>query len=177
MVDVMGKIYESRNPLIRWYIWRRLKHAVKLAELDGKIQTILDFGCEAQWLKKAIPSRHDYVGFDIDKKHSDIKDYTRLSNVDVVFSLSVFEHLTAKDLHKTLKAFRRMGIKKLIVELPREDEPVNRLATFLLGLEFEHFLNHKLTWRQATEIIAQYYECEKVTSVLFISWISLWKEK
>ena len=148
---------------------------MKSANLKGK-ETVMDFGCNIRALKEVLPKGCKYIGFDVVSEYSDIDDYTRLKGVDVVFALAVFEHLDEKQIRSTLKNFREMGVKKLVVELPREEGRVSRLANALLGLEFEHVLNHKTDWKTAVRIIDEFYDCTNAHNNLFISWISVWEK-
>ena len=165
--------YNSRNPVARGLEWGRFKKILKMADLNGK-ESILDFGCGAKSLKKALPKGCKYVGYDVVSDYSDVKDYKKLKGIDVVFSLSVFEHLTAKDLESNIKEFKKMGVKKLVVELPREDSFLNRFGSWLFGLEFDHAVNHRLSWREAIKIIDKYFSCRDFKNRTYISWVSVW---
>ena len=171
----LQSFYKSKNPFLRWYEWRRLKKAAKLANLKGN-ETVVDFGCNIRALQKVLPKTCKYIGFDVVSEYSDIDDYTRLKNVDVVFALAVFEHLDEKQLRTVLGNFKKMGIKKLVVELPREEGRVSRLANGLLGLEFEHVLNHKTDWKKVVRIVDEFYDCTNVFNNMFIGWISVWEK-
>ena len=171
----MEDIYKSRNPFVRWYSWHRLKKAVRMAGLQGN-ETVLDFGCHAMSLKKVLPNNCNYIGYDSFPPFSDVKDYSKLKNVDIAFALAVFEHLTAEELRSVLANFKKMGIKKIVSELPREDCIVNRAVNSLMGFEFEHVVNHKIDWRTAARIIDEFYSCTRVYNNLFISWISVWEK-
>jgi len=165
--------YNSRNPVARALEWGRFRKILAMAKLKGN-ESILDFGCGVQALKEVLPKGCKYVGYDIVSEYSDTKDYTRLKGVDVVFSLSVFEHLSPEDLDSNLKAFKKMGVKRLVVELPREDSSVNRFGSWLFGLEFDHTVNHKLGWREAIKIIDRHFSCIDFKNRAFISWVSTW---
>jgi len=168
--------YNSHNPLAKSLEWGRFKKILKMADLKGN-ETILDFGCGAQSLKKSLPEGCKYIGFDVVSEYSDIKDYKKLKDVDVVFSLSVFEHLSPKDLESNLRTFKKMGVKKLVVELPREDSFLNRFGSWLFGLEFDHAVNHRLGWREAIKIIDKHFSCSDFKNRAYISWISVWEAK
>ncbi len=172
----LRRFYYSRNPVIRWYQWGRLKKAVKIAGLKGN-ETVLDFGCNFQALKRVLPKGCKYIGFDSVPNYSDISDYSKLKNVDVAFALFVFEHLREKEVESVLQNFKKMGIKKLVVELPWEESMASRLINGLLGLEFEHVINHKIGWRAAAKAIDKHFECVKYRHHLWISWISVWEPK
>lgn len=163
------KQYNSTNPIISHIKWQRLKNCVKMAELK-KYETVLDFGCYKQKLWRMLPANVKYTGYDIEKEYTDIKDYTALTGVDTVFALSVFEHLTEIELEKVIKDFKKIGVKKLIVELPREDSPVNKFINYSMGWGIQSVLNHKITWQTAIKIIDTEFKCTNYKNYYWLNW-------
>ena len=96
--------YDSRNPVTRSMEWGRFRKILKIAGLKGN-ESILDFGCGAQQFRKVLPKGCKYAGYDVVSEYSDTKDFTRLKGIDVVFVLSVFEHLSQKELNELYDIF------------------------------------------------------------------------
>ncbi len=141
--DFLGQMDYS-NPIMRWYNHAILKEAVKMAGL-GPTGKALDFGCcETQELKYFLPFTYEYIGYDIVERWSDVKNYSSLEDVDVVFALNVLEHFFSfKKLQTTLKNFRRIGAKKVIVALPVENH-LEEFARITLNKESEDFFAHTM---------------------------------
>jgi len=137
--------YNNKNPLVRWYFFTILKTAVKSAELKGH-ETALDFGCNTQQLKKFIPKKTGYIGYDIFPECSDVKDY-RKTRPDIVFALNVFEHLGKKEFLETLENFEKMGVKKIIVANPTTNG-ISIIASFFAGVREAVKDLHKQTYSE-----------------------------
>ncbi len=163
--------YDHWNPLVRFYFNGILKKAVKLADLKTG-ETVLDFGCESQQLKKFIPKGVKYVGFDIVPGNSDLKDY-RQARPNVVFALSVLEHLEEKELEYTLNDFKQMGVKKLVVSLPTEHF-ISKILAWLHGFSEEHEDEHKTNWKSVYKILSSRLKQEKTAGFYTMQKMSVW---
>lgn len=168
------------NPFLKWYRQARFKLAVKMADLKAG-EMVLDFGCYKRELKQFLPSinKFSYLGYDIIPAYS---DYSKLSDYadykpTVVFALATFEHLTEKELDSTLRQLKRMGIKKIVAEYPYQDSIFNRFGCWILQINFEQEMTHKLTWQQITKIMDRYFDCTAYKGLYWLTWISTWEAK
>jgi len=118
----------SRNPLVRWFTRSIMDKAVKYANLDFD-DVILDFGCGGNWLKWNYP--YNITGYDIEPTYTDISDYRKLKP-NKIFALSVFEHMTPKEIEETIKSFKKMSSFELIVHLPT-DNRMTKIVRILSG--------------------------------------------
>ncbi|MDD5148617.1 MAG: hypothetical protein PHH08_04100 [Candidatus ainarchaeum sp.] len=172
---VEKKVYGNWNPAARWYFRKILESAVSISGVSKK-DTVLDFGCNTQELKKHLKGRFGkYLGYDIIKELSDIGDYTK-TRPDIVFALNVFEHIEEKELRKILDNFKKMKVKRLVTAQPVE-HPIGRFLAFISGLYFEHRHVHKLRWFEVHKIVSDYFTGEKQETLLTMQKISLWKAK
>jgi len=131
--------YYSKNPLVRWIFWQRLKKAIKLLPRENNLN-ILDLGCGAgiflDKLHEISQNQKNYhlTGTDtnakvleLDKPYSLIQSdlATKLpfkdQEFDVVFCLDVLEH--CQDLNIPLKEISRILKPNghLIVSVPTEN--------------------------------------------------------
>lgn len=146
---VFDEIYKSRNPLVRWYFFKLLKTAVEMADLrEGDY--VLDFGCNKQRLKQFLPDNITYVGYDIDKRFSDVEGYRKVKP-DVVFAVNTFEHLTSSELEGALKYFYKIGVREIIVGNPTSNL-LSEIAKLLTGIYWYVADSHALGFY---EVIAE----------------------
>lgn len=133
---------DYKSKIMGFYNNGILKKAIKMACLKYD-KRVLDFGCSyQQQLEKFLPGHIEYIGFDVVKTWSDIEDYSKLKNVDVVFAMNVLEHFfSIEALRTALKNFKKIGAKKLIVALPAENY-AEYLIRFLLAKQSEDFFAH-----------------------------------
>ena len=149
-----GEMMEYDGLVGRFFFKRILQKAVEISEI-GLNETVLDFGCERQELKKFLPKSADYVGFDIEERFSDIAAIEGLKDVDTVFALNVLEHLQSEqELERVLKVFKNIGAKKLIVALPRNDI-ISQLLKLPTKYDATTFFYHLLDSRQIVRVISK----------------------
>ncbi len=125
------KLKAENNTFLFLYHFRKVfEQAIKIAGLKGG-EHCLDFGCGNQNLRVFVHSKQcSYVGYDVDPERSDIKNMKEAKDINTIFTCSVLEHLTAKEMQKTFKQFKATGAKKLIVSLPA-DNLLNRFICFI----------------------------------------------
>ncbi len=167
------KFYDSR--LMGFYRDGRFKRAVKMSGVEDK-DAVLDFGCYVQRLRKFLPTVK-YYGYDKNEQFSNLKDWSGLKDVDIVFAMAVFEHLPEKELEATIAQFKKMGVKRVVAEFPWEDSIVNRLMCWLLGVNFEHHLTHPSGWRAIAKALDRHFECVRYRHFLWATWISVWEPR
>lgn len=136
------KCYKNKNPLVRWYFYKLLKTAVQISKTK-KEDTILDFGCCKKRLKQFLPKETKYLGYDIDPKLSMIKDYKK-TRPTTVFAINVLEHLDERQLTETLKEFKKMGVKKIIIGNPTINT-ISKIVIRLSGLS-KAIKTHNMTF-------------------------------
>lgn len=173
--------YKNKNPLINLYFNGLLKSAIDISRYWEKTNPlILDFGCNCQQLKKILNNKHKdfrYVGYDVDKKYSDINDYKELKP-DYIFSINVLEHLDIKKLDEMLKNFRRMNKEvKIITSIPTMNFLSNLSNTITQELQWEgdEFGEHKSEFRDIQNVFRRKCKLIKTKNYMFMQRIQVWK--
>ncbi|MCX6799332.1 MAG: hypothetical protein NTW59_04540 [Candidatus Diapherotrites archaeon] len=165
------KFYDSK--LLRIYRNGRLRKAARMSGVkDG--DRVLDFGCYSQQLRRYLP-KVEYFGYDKNKQFSNVVNWKRLKDIDIVFALAVFEHLPKAELEDVISQFSEMGVKKIVAEFPWEDSPVNRFVCWLFGFTFHHFITHVSRWRTIVRALDKRFECVGYKHLFWATWISVWE--
>ena len=170
----VSRFYDSR--LLSFYRDGRFRAAVKLS----KVRTgdrVLDFGCYNQRLKLFLPYGVEYFGCDKNQEFSNVKNWKKLKDVDMVFAMAVLEHLSEKELDEIVKRFSLMGVETIVAEFPWEDNSVNRFFCWLFGLSFEHHLTHLSGWKAIANALGKSYECIEYRHLFWVTWVTVWKPK
>jgi len=132
--NTVKSTYKHKNPLIRWYFNRKMNLILDLADLN-KSDLVLDFGCGEGWLKTKIREtspKLKVIGYDINPKQTEIKNYRKI-HPDKVIAIDVFEHMTKREIEKTIKDFKRMNPKfTLITSIPTQNK-LSRISRVLVG--------------------------------------------
>jgi len=165
--------HEHKNPLVRLFFKWKFSLAIKYADLK-KDDLILDFGCGISWLKKIIPE-YKVIGYDIDPKLTEIKDYKYLKP-DKIFILDVFEHVPKEEIRNILRNFKKMNPNvKLITAIPTETW-LWRKSRKLMGLS-ERVADHITPLKEIVKILEEEYTEVKKINFFLMSRISLWRLK
>lgn len=137
------------------YFYKLLRTLSEVGEL-GKLR-VLDFGCGQQELKQFV-GQENYIGYDINKKFSDIDDPSK-ARYDIMVANEVFYEMTEKDIRKTIETLEP---KKLLVGISRQGL-LNKLGSFFLAPEA---LDKTLILpKKELEILENYYQITKHKSV------------
>jgi hypothetical protein len=164
--------YESS--LLSWHYNHILKQTVKAAGLRGN-EKVLDFGCEGQFLKRFLPGRVKYIGFDIVPEHSDVKDYRKLKGIEVAFCLNVLDHLQEKELAGLLKDLRKMRVKKFVVAMSNNNW-VCRLLEFLFSYDAQNTFTHFLSGKQiANALVKEFGFPENLKRVNLVQYVAMFE--
>ncbi len=123
---------ENKNPLVRLFYKLKYKIAIKYANLRWD-DLILDFGCGTNWLKKKMLPGYDVIGYDIDPKLTEIKDYTKLKP-DKIFVIDVLEHVEKEEIRKIIKNFKKMNPNFILIAIIPTETWLWRKARKILGL-------------------------------------------
>lgn len=162
--------YENKIFFVRYYFNRVINTAIKMAR-PKLSETILDFGCGNQYLKKKMP-QHNIIGYDIIPEMSDVKDYKNV-DPDLIFASMVFEHMDAEELDKTLKSFNRA---RLITITPVENLFAKMIVKVIPSVSAS-WDDHKLNHKQIYDVIRRYYYLKKEKNVLTEAKVALWIRK
>jgi ubiquinone/menaquinone biosynthesis C-methylase UbiE len=147
--DHMEKLYNSKNPLVRFAHRNRLENIAKAVPVGGNLK-ILDAGCGEGHLIEylhSINQTHKFYGYDVTKvavknarkrcpyAHIEQMDMRRMNIADnffdVIICTEVLEHVY--EYQDALQEFNR-ALKNgghLILTFP--NEPIWTLSRFLLG--------------------------------------------
>lgn len=133
--EVSIPVYLHNNFLVKWIFINRFKVAYRLANFKNK--TVLDYGCGSGLFLQSLSSEITKgIGVDLDitiaKKIinqnnieliqiNNERDIEKISNVDIITSFDVLEHVTNLDL--VLKLFDKILLQtgKMIISGPTEN--------------------------------------------------------
>lgn len=150
-----GGFYHSRNPLVSWIHWERLKTIKSLVPEGG---SILDVGCGDGFLFKVIQNRNNVFGAEISaerlkraRKDAGWVEYVRANgsrlpykseSFDAVVCSEVLEHVYEPE--NVVKEMTRVCKKagSLIITIPNETNwEIARLLTLRFPIRIEDHLN------------------------------------
>lgn len=141
--------------LAKHYFMDVLKKIVEFGNLTEEKGTILDYGCGHKHLKELIPGTK-YVGYDVIKELSDVKDYKTIQPTKIVCS-GVLEHLPEEEIKKLIADFKVMNPKhELLVFLPTENI-VSQIGMILTGQKEAHD-DHVTKYKKGNQILEEEYE-------------------
>lgn len=163
--------HEHKNPLVRLFYKFKFFIAVKYANLKDD-DLILDYGCGEGWLKKSL-SRHDVIGYDIDPKLTEIRNYVKLKP-DKIFVLDVFEHIDLKEIRKIIKNFKKMNPNFILITIIPTENWLWRKTRKLMGLS-ENVADHISPLREILKILNEELTLVKEINFLAMSHIAKWK--
>jgi len=175
--------YKNKNPFVRMYFNNLLKSALNISKYWKKENPIiLDFGCSCQQLKKILKNKNkkfQYIGYDIDQKYSDIKDYTKVKP-DYIFTINVLEHLTKNELQVFLNNLKKMNPNiRIITAVPKMNFLSNFLNNITQDMQWENEVYdiHKSEFKNIQEIMKRNCNLIKSKNYMLIQNIQLWKFK
>ncbi|KKN48146.1 hypothetical protein LCGC14_0655900 [marine sediment metagenome] len=164
--------HEHKNPIVKLFFRLKFAIAIRYADLK-KDDLILDFGCGDGWLKKILPD-YNIIGYDIDPKLTEIKDYTKLKP-DKIFALDILEHMKKREIRKIIKSFKRMNPNfKLVTIIPTETW-FWRKSRKLLGLS-ETVKDHITKLKDILQILNEELTLVKKINFLAVTHIAKWKK-
>lgn len=164
MIERKGFLEEVVNHFL-------FKNIVRLADLQGG--KILDFGCGVQSIKSYLPKGCTYCGYDIDPQFGLTTPFNHLP-IDVAICSNVFEHMHPEQITETLKEFKRMKVKKIIVALPSEHF-LSKIMWFILGIDARIFYLHITSPKKIVPILhKELGEPHKVARVNITQYVGVW---
>jgi len=164
--------HNNKNPLVRLFYRMKFKIAIFYAELK-KDDLILDFGCGAGQLKKMLPG-YNVVGYDIDPKLTEIKDYTQIKP-DKIFALDVFEHIPNSGIKKIIINFRKMNPNVVLVTAIPTETWLWRKMRKIMGLS-ETVADHVTPLKKILGILENQLKLERKVNYVLMSHIARWKK-
>ena len=149
------------------YFYKLLRRLAEVGELP-KLR-VLDFGCGPQELKPFV-GRDNYIGYDIDKRFSDIDDPLK-AKYDIMVANEVFYEMPEQEIRKTLETLKP---NKLLAGISRQGL-LNKLGSLILAPEA---LDKTITSpEKELEILKEYYRVIKRKSVWGLADVYLLKKK
>lgn len=137
------------------YFYKLLRTLAEVGELTKS--KVLDFGCGQQELKRFV-GRDNYIGYDIERKFSDIDDPLK-AKYDIMVANEVFYEIPEKEIRKILTTVKP---KKLLVGISRQGF-FNKIGAMLLHPDA---LDKTVTSpKKELEILKEYYKVVKHKSV------------
>lgn len=148
--------YQGIKKLYFYKLLRTLAEVGKLAK-----SKVLDFGCGPQELKRFV-GLDNYIGYDIDRKFSDIDDPLKVK-YDIMVANEVFYEMPEQDIRKTLETLKP---EKLLVGISRQGF-LNKIGARLLHPDA---LDRTITSpKKELEILKEYYRVMKHRSVWWLA--------
>jgi len=163
--------HNNKNPLVRLFYRMKFWIAIRYADLK-KEDLILDFGCGTGQLKKMLP-RYNVVGYDIDPKLTEIKDYTKIKP-DKIFALDVFEHIPKREIRKITRNFKKMNPDFVLVTAIPTETWLWRKARKIMGLS-ETVADHITNLKGILKILNEELTLKKEINFVLMTHISKWK--
>ena len=164
--------HEHKNPLVRLFYRWKFGIAIKYADFK-KNDLILDYGSGTGWLKKILPD-YNIVGYDIDPKLTEIKDYTKLKP-GKIFALDVFEHIDKNEIKRIINNFKKMNPNFILVTIIPTETWLWRKARKIMGLS-EIVKDHITNLKEILQILNEELTLVKKINFLTMSYISKWKK-
>jgi len=150
------------------------REAVRQAGLR-RGEKVLDFGCGDQRLKSFLPDGIRYTGYDSEPDFSDVVGYWG-ERPDVVFALSVLEHLRDGDVGDFVSFCCLARPRRVVVALPCGNF-VNSVMRFVTARNFVTGIYHVNDWRGVCRRLASRLELLGYKRVWLMSWVSSWMVK
>lgn len=171
----MGDISQHENNFFaNIYLNKGYKTAAALANLvNGDL--VLDYGCGTKRLQKFLPAGCNYVGYDLDKKYSEIKNIKGL-NPNVVFCLSVLLLLSKEQLNDFSDLIAGKKPRLLVVSVPCEYY-TNRFFRFVFAKDFANEVFHQSHWKDVGKALLKNFELVEVKRIWLMQWITAWKPR
>lgn len=177
--------HNNKNPLVRLFYKMKFDIAIKYADLQIG-DAVLDFGCGDGWLKKYLDNcedigirftdpRYNIIGYDIDPKLTEIKDYTKVKP-DKIFALDVFEHISKTQIRKIIRNFKKMNPQVVLITIIPTETWLWRKTRKLVGLS-ETVADHITKLKEILKILEEEMVLEKKINFLTFSHISKWKAR
>jgi 2-polyprenyl-3-methyl-5-hydroxy-6-metoxy-1,4-benzoquinol methylase len=166
--------HHSDSALWKFISGRYMKKSAELTTLKSE-ETVLDFGCGGKNLKKFLPDDITYIGFDIDSKKTDMKDY-QTTKPDVVFSLHCLEHLNEKELEQFIVFCKKKKVREIIIGLPFDHFFV-KLFQFFNKKYFQTEIEHIQDYKKVMAKLSHYFINDRIELVDFNTILSVWKPR
>ena len=92
-----------------------LRKSVDLAEVyEG--MTVLDYGCGNMNLRKYLPKKTNYYGYDIIPLFSDISNFS-VKKYNIIFAIQVLHYIGNNELNSLITNFSKLS-NKLVIMCP-----------------------------------------------------------
>ena len=163
--------HNNKNPLVRLFYRMKFGIAIDYANLKQD-DLILDFGCGNSQLKKMLPN-YNVIGYDIDPKLTEIKDYRKLKP-DKIFAMDVFEHIPKREIRRIIRNFKKMNPNFVLVTAIPTETWLWRKARKLMGLS-ETVADHITPLKEILKILNEELKLEKWLNFVLMTHISTWK--
>jgi len=172
-IEEENKGYHEKTPLIKLFYKLKFKIAIKYARLK-KDDLILDFGCGTNWLKENMLPEYNVVGYDIDPKLTEVKDYKKIKP-DKIVVFDVFEHIEKKEIRKIIKNFKKMSPDFTLVTIIPTETWFWRKSRKVMGLS-ETVADHITPLKEILKILGEELNWVRQVNFFGISHISKWKK-
>jgi hypothetical protein len=130
-IDQVAIQYRHSRP-VSWYHNHVLRRCVAAAPTLRPGDTVLDYGCGTQTLKRHLPEGVSYVGYDVVAERSDIDD-PRGMTFDTIFAIQMLMCLDRDGLVE-LTDFFAEATSQLVAFVPRRNVLKDQVMDRLLGL-------------------------------------------
>lgn len=167
--------YDSKNPLVRRYANKMIETVGVMVRRASKIRyanTVLDYGCGTQRLKKELDGIFKYIGYDDDAVYSAISiNKLMCSKPDIIVFSHVLEHMTPSEIDRILSWATRA--KFVVTALPTENL-MSKVGDTLFWKGKSH-IGHNAEFRDIYRKLKKKYTLLDEKKVMTMSVISLWK--
>jgi len=171
-VAVDSMFHDKHNKFRYDYFDAFYKASVEQADIMSN-DLVLDYGCQHQKLGKYVREKKaNYIGFDIDKRFTDIKDRESV-DPNVIITTHVLEHLDDKQLDDFIRYVKRKKPRALIVTLPLENI-ISTILGLIDGIYFSNRIEHFTKWNRVCNKLSKHFTNTRIETVWFMSIVTRW---
>lgn len=155
------------------YFNKILKNIMEIGKLRerGSLK-VLDFGCG---LKKLKPYITNYVGYDINKRFTEVNEWQKV-DFDIVVANAVFMYMTEKELEMFIKKLYRHNPNAELIFGATRMNFITKLIKFIT-LSIKGYADVKLTYDEQLQILSKYFTILKKRTIFGLSNVYLMRFK
>lgn len=155
------------------FFYKVLHKIIQIGKLNERSALkVLDFGCG---LKKLKPYVTNYIGYDIDKRFTEIKDW-RDADFDVVVANAVFMYMSRKELETFIKQLYKHNPNAELIFATTKMNLITKTFKFITS-QLKGYADTKLSYKEQMKLLTQYFDIIKKKTILGLNDIYLLRYK
>lgn len=155
------------------FFYKVLNTIIKIGKLkERKSLKVLDFGCGLKKLKKYI---NNYIGYDMDKRFTEIKDW-RNADFDIVVANAVFMYMSKKELETFIKQLYKHNPNVELIFGTSKMNILTKIFKIVTG-GIKGYADVKLLHKEQLSILAKYFKIINKKTIFGLNDVYLMKFK